>query len=37
MSKLITSPTPTDIQITDKAVCIQILQTIFSAIKSEHT
>jgi hypothetical protein len=37
MSNLITSPIPMAIQTTDRVECMQILQTIFSAIKSEHT
>lgn len=37
MPKLITTATPAAIQTSDKVVCMQILQTIFSAIKSEHT
>jgi hypothetical protein len=37
MSNLITGPTPMAIQTADKVACIQILQTIFSSIKSAHT
>lgn len=37
MSNLITTPTTSAIQTTDKVACIQILQTIFSSIKSAHT
>ena len=37
MSNLTTAPIPSAIQTTDKVVCLQILQTIFSSIKSEHT
>ena len=37
MPKLITTATPAAIQTTDKVTCIQILQTIFSSIKSAHT
>jgi hypothetical protein len=37
MSNLITGPTPMAIETTDRVECIQILQTIFSAIKSTHS
>lgn len=37
MSNLITTPIPLAIQTTDKVACMQILQTIFSSIKSKHT
>lgn len=37
MSNFISAPTPMAISTTDKVACIQILQTIFSAIKSAHT
>jgi hypothetical protein len=38
MAKLLTpAPVITSIQQTDKSTCLTILQTIFSAIKTEHS
>ena len=37
MAKLLTTTIMTPIQTTDKSACLTLLQTIFAAIKAEHS